>query len=387
MAGAVRNAGVTLRPVRSDGSVDWNDSNILGSTLTFSNGIYQATLYDEDYRGAILVEVRARTGFAAEGGNPATAISNRFHPMEADHFLYAVVPVYAGYNSVDNHVTPLTTVAVTRGMSFNGSIAGVPGGVGAGMYGLMSVQVGEFFGLQSVRASLPEDFAKSGGFGDDDMQSFVLAGLSQLAKDIGVNNVWDFWLGMAHDAADDGELNGSIGFVPNTGVTMPDLGQAGVLDVALRDNYLDPNNSERVIGLDNTEIDPDSRLQDVLDVLAVARGINLSTTRQYELTLRVPGTVTLPAGGTAQTHVISVDRIGGTIDFHPYGDSAGPSFVEYNWVSSAPGVVDVQDFGLITVAPGTPDGNFTLTLTVRPAIGQAFVTGPTEVHSVTVKVR
>jgi hypothetical protein len=307
--------------------------------------------------------------------------------MDIDHFLYAVVPLYDGYNSLDNHVTPLTTVAVMRGLAFDGSIAGVTGGVGAGMYGMTCRQVGEFFGNTKVRAALPSDFARSGGFGDDTVQAYVLASLSQLAKDIGVANVWDFWLGMAQDAGDDGELNGSIGFVPNTGVPMPDLGQAGLLGATLRDNYLDPNNGERVIKKDNNDIDSGSRLDELISDLDTARDINAGPTLAYDLTLRVPGTFTVAAGGFAQARVISVDQVGGSISFHPYGDSGGPSFVEYDWVSSAPGQVDVQPFGRIEVAPGTPDGDYTLTLTVRPLPGQTFVTGPTETHTVTIKVR
>ncbi len=387
MAGAVRNAGVTLRRVNSDGTVNWDDDEILGAGITFNNGIYQLAMYDEDYRGAILIEVRARTGFLAEGGNPATAVSQRFHPMDTDHFLYAVVPLYDGYNSLNNHVTPLTTVAVMRGLAFDGSIAGVTGGVGAGMFGLTCRQVGEFFGNTKVRASLPNDFARAGGFGDDAVQAYVLTALCQVAKDIGVANVWDFWLGMAQDAGDDGELNGSIGAVPNTGIPMPDLGQANLLGTALRDNYLDPNNSERVTDKDNTEIGNGTGLDNLITALDTARDINGGSTFTYELTLRVPGEVTIAPGGFAQAHVLSVDQVGGSIAFHPYGDSAAPSFVEYDWVSSAPGQVDVQPFGRIQVAPGTPDGDYTLTLTVRPLPGQTFVTGPTETRSVRIKVR
>ena len=387
IGGAVRNAGVTLRAVNSDGTVNWNDSEILGAGVTFNNGIYQLSLYDEDYRGAILVEVRARAEFKAEGGNPATAISQRVHQMEAGHFMYTVVPLYDGYSSIDNHVTPLTTAAVMRGMAFDGSIAGVMGGVGAGMFGMTCRQFGDFFGDIKVRASLPADFARSGGFGEDKRQSFVLAALSQLAKDLGVANVWDFWLGISQDAGDDGELNGSIAFVPNTGVPMPDLGQAGLLGTTLRDNYLDPGNSERVIDKDNTEIGSGTGLANLITTLDTARDINASPTYFYDLTLRVPSETVIAPGGFGQARVISVDQIGGSINFHPYGDSGGPCFVQYEWVSSVPGQVDVLPYGRIEVAPTTPNGDYELSLTVRPFAGQTFVDGPVETHTVMVKVR
>lgn len=386
VAGVVRNAAVTLRPVGSDGAVNWNDADILGAGITFSNGIYQVTLYDEDYRGAILVEVRSRTGFTSECGNPATAISQKFHAMAAGHFLYSVVPVFDGYSVVEVDVSPLTTVAVMRGLAFDGSIAGVTGGVGAGMFGLMCQQVAEFFGLDRIRGVVPRDFAKSGGFGTESLYAYVLAGLSQLAKDLGVANIWDFWLGMAQDAGDDGELNGSIGLVPNTGVTMPDLGQAGLLGNALLVNYLDPANSERVISTDSGDINPGDSLDQLITLLDSVRDIDTAV-RTYDMTLRIPAEFTIAPGNDAQTRMITLKQLGSSTEFHPFGDSAGPSFVEYFWVSSAPGMVDVQPWGRITVAPGTPNGNYSLSLTIRPAIGQTFVTGAVSNHTVIVRVR
>lgn len=387
IAGAVRHAGVTLRPVRSDGSVDWDDNSILGAGSTFDNGIYQLKLYDQSYRGPILVEVRARSGFNAEGANPATAVSNKFHPMGADHFLYSVVPMFEGLDSFDNHVTPLTTVAVTRGMAFDGSIAGVQGGVSAGMFGLVCRQVEEFFAVPRVRASLPIDFAGSGGAtGTSDLQSYVIAAMSQLAHDRGVSNVWDFWLALAQDAADDGILNGSIGFIPNTGAIMPDLSQGNLLGAALRDSYLDPNNLERVIAKNNTDILPGGLLEQQIAALDFARDINAGATREYDLTLRLPGSLTIAAGEQSQTFILNVDQLGDGTNFHPYGGSSGPGFVEYIWNSSAPGLVDVLDYGLISVAPTAPTGNYSLSLTIQPAPGQNFVTGAVLTHSITVRV-
>lgn len=385
-AGAVRNASVTLRPVFTDGSVNWDDNDILGAGISFSNGIYQLTLYDDDYRGAILVQVRARVGSTSEAGNPATAISQKFHAMGPDHFLYSVVPMFDGYSVENVHVTPLTTAAVMRGMAFDGSIAGVPGGVGAGMFGVTCRHIARFFGFNSIRARLPKDFSKSGGFGDEDIYAFVLAALSQVAKDIGVANVWDFWLGMAQDAGDDGELNGSIGFVPNTGVPMPDLSQAALIGNALLNNYLDPNNNERVIGTDSGDVSPGGSLATLISELDTARTIGNDTV-VYDTNLRIPDSFLVSSGGEEQLFIITLDQIGGSNQFEAYGDSAGPSFVEYVWTSSAPGMVDVADFGRVTVAPGTPDGNYTLSLTIRPAVGQTFVTGPQSNHSITVKVR
>ncbi len=387
IGGGVRNAGVTLRRVNSDGTVNWNDAEAIGTGTTFDNGIYQIKLADNAYRGPIFIDVRARTGASSDGGNPATATTNRFHSMGPDHFLWALVPMYDGYTSDGNHVTPLTTAAIARGMSFDGSIAGVLGGVGAGMYGLICRQTAEFFAIPRVRASQPTDFAAAGSFGTDDVQAYLLAALSQLARDIGVANVWDFWLGVAYDAMDDGALNGSIGFIPNTGVAMPDLGQAGVLGTVLHDRFLDPNNAERVIKQDNTDIPAGGALDTLIVALDQLRDINNSTTREYDMTLRVPQSVTLAAGGSAQVRAISLDQVGDSTKFHPYGDSAGPSFVEYVWLSSSPGQVDVLPYGRIEVAPAAPNGDYTLTLTIQPAAGQSFVTGATEVHSILVRVR
>lgn len=384
-AGTVRNASVTLRRVFTDGSVNWDDADILGAGISFSNGIYQLTLYDDDYRGPILVEVRARANSVTEGANPATAVSNKYHRMDSSHYLYSVVPMFDGYSVENVHVTPLTTAAVMRGMSFDGSIAGVTGGVGTGMFGLMCKQVAEFFGLNYIRARLPRDFAKSGSFGDQTLYSHVLAALAQVAKDAGVSNYWDFWLGMALDAGDDGELNGSIAFVPNTGVVMPDLSQSALIGNALM-NYLDPSNSERVISTTSNSAGPSTSLGQLVAVLDSARTMG-SGTVVYDTNLRLPGSITIGDGGEAQTFIITLDQLGSGINFEAYGDSAGPSFVEYLWSSTAPGMVDVQDYGRITVAPGTPNGNYTLNLTIRPAIGQSYVTGPQSNHTVTVKVR
>jgi hypothetical protein len=385
MAGVVRNAGVVLRPVRSDGSVDWDDANILGNGITFNNGIYQVTMNDRRYRGAILVEVRARTGFDSEGASPATAVSRKFHPMGPEHFLYTVVPAFEGYASVDNHVTPLTTVAVLRGKAFDGSVAGVQGGVSAGMFGLMARQVAEFFAIPRVRSTMPQDFAASGGLeSNDDLQAYVLAALSQIAKDLGVTNVWDFWLAMALDASDDGELNGSIGFIPNTGVLMPDLGQGNLVGRALHDGYLDPNNLERRISKNNTNMVPGGALEQLIAALDLPRDINALTTFEYNLTLRLPDSLTIAAGETYQTRIINVELLPDGVRFEPYGDSAGPGFVEYVWTT--PAGISVSDFGLISVTAGTPAGSYQVSLTIQPAAGQSFVAGETIAHEISVRV-
>jgi hypothetical protein len=385
--GAVRNAVVTLRPINDDGSIDFTEAGLLGTGFTFSNGIYQVSLRRQ-YRGPILVEIRGQNTLAvpSDVGNPATARTEKFHPMNPGHVMYSVLPHYDGYSTGDTHVTPLTTVAVMRGLSFDGSIAGVQGGVGMGMFGLMCQQVARYFGLERIRAVSPTDFALSGGLPGSKNYSYVLAALSQAAKDLGVANINDFWLGMSQDAFDDGVLNGSIGYVPNTAVPMPDLSAASLIGDALFNNYLDPNNLERIPGTDNTEVTPGSTLGQLVTHLDTARDIN-AIALDYELTVRIPDDMTLTQGDIVYTRTTVLKRLGNGTNFHPFGDSGGPGFVEFDFVSSSPANVDVQPFGRIVVNPLAPDGDYTITLNVSPRAGQTFITGPSDSYSFNVRVR
>lgn len=381
--GAVKGAFVTLRPVLADGSVDWADANALGTGITFDNGIYQVYLNNHSYRGPILVEIKGGAG--VKGANPATALTSKFHDMRSDHVFHTVVPFYDGYSVSLVDASPLTTAAVARCLAFDGSIAGVQGGISTGLFGLVCQQVAEFFGLDRIRGAVPADYAASGLFGSADYYGRVLAALSQVAFNLGVANTFDFWAGMRLDALDDGELNGSIGLVPNTPVAMPDLGGANLIGTALRDDFMDPLNLERLAGGDNTQIVAGSTLDDLINLLDTVRDVDTAV-RTYDLTVRVPGTLALPRGSVHQTRVAALDQIGTSINFHPYGDSAGPSFVEFAWVSSSPANVSVQQYGRISVDAAAPPGRYTLTLTIQPAAGQTYVTGPTQVHTVFVDV-
>jgi hypothetical protein len=197
--------------------------------------------------------------------------------------------------------------------------------------------------------------------------------------------VFDFYLGMYQDALDDGELNGSIPVVPNTPIAMPDLGSAGLVGSALLNNYMDPTNLERLAGGDNTNITPGGSVDTLITTLDTSRDID-NAVRTYDLTVRVPTGINVSKGGEYRTSIEALDQIGGSVNFHPYGDSAGPSFVEFAWVSSSPVNVSVQQYGRISVDAMAPSGNYTLTLTIQPAAGQTYVTGPTETHTVTVHV-
>jgi len=388
IAGAVRNALVILRPINLDGSVDWSDANALGQGITFSNGIYQIYVLDQSYRGPILVEIRAQNvlGVVTDGGNPATANSQKFHAMAASHVMYSVLPYFEGFSTGDTHVTPFTTFAVTRSLAFDGSIAGVQGGISTGLFGLTAQQTARFFGIGQVRAAQPADFSASGSFGTDTLQSYAITALSQLARDIGVANVWDFWLGLANDGLDDGIANGSIGFVPNTGIAMPDLTQASLIGDALLNNYMAPGNPDRLFGGDSTQLVAGSSLAQLITALNGARNIN-TVTVDYDFVFRVPDVIDTTRSATIRTSVLACQRIGASANFHPFGDSAGPSFVGFNWVSSSPANVTVQPFGRIVVSPVAPNGDYTLTLTVQPLAGQIFITGFARSYTVVVKVR
>lgn len=378
IGGSVRNALVMLRPVLADGSIDLDDGHALGVTVTFNNGIYQAIVRDKTYRGPIVVEVRGQNvaGAQSDGGNPATSRTDQYHPMQSGHVMYAVVPYWNGKNVGDVNVTPLTTCAVTRGLFF--------GGVSTGMFGMCQRQLGDFFGLGHIRTSVPDDFARSGSFGDDRMYAYVMAALSQLARNIGITNVFDFYEGMARDCLDDGDLNGSIGFVPNTGIAMPNLSAAGPLGSALFNDYLAPGNIDRVRTPDNAGIVPGSRLDVLVTFLQTARNLN-GFTCSYGLILRVEGRLDLNVGEELPTSMLAAEFLGGT-GVEAYGDSAGPGFVDFNFVSSSPANVTVLPFGRVSAPTGATPGTYTLTLTVAPAIAQTFVTGPTQVFTISVHV-
>lgn len=378
IGGAVKNALVMLRPVNDDGSIDFNDTHALGVTVTFANGIYQAIIRDKTYRGPIVVDVRGQnvSGVVSEGANPATSTTDRWHELGSGHTLYGVLPYFYGKQVGDVNVTPLTTCAVTRGLFL--------GGVSAGMFGMCSRNVGDFFGLGPIRTLVPFDFARGGSFGDNVVYSYVMAALSQVAKNIGVTNVFDFYEGMSRDCLDDGVLNGSIGFVPNTGIAMPDLSAANFLGDALNDDYLAPGNVERVRSPDNTGVTPGSDLANLIAALNSARNIN-STTYTYDLVLGVPSYVDVNVGADVDTRVFALETLGGTF-VETYGDSGGPSFVDYAFVSSSPANVTVLPFGRIAAPMGATPGTYTLTLTVSPAIAQTLVTGVTQVFTITVYV-
>lgn len=378
IGGAVRNARVMLRPVLDDGSIDFDDGHALGVTVTFKNGIYQAIVRDKAYRGPIVVEVRGQlvSGVQTDGGNPATSTTDQYHDMLSSHVMYAVVPYWNNKNAGDINVTPLTTCAVTRGLFL--------GGVSTGMFGMCQRQVGEFFGLGHIRIHTPDDFARSGSFGDDNMYAYVMATLGQVARNIGVTNVFDFYDGMARDCLDDGELNGSIGFVPNTGITMPDLSAANILGDALFDDYLAVGNIDRVRSPDNTGIAAGSELDNLVTALQAARDIH-GTTFAYDHLLNIPGRVDVEVGSEIDTNYFAADYLG-NIGVEVYGDSGGPGFVDFAFVSSSPANVTVLPFGRISAPTGATPGTYTLTLTVSPAVAQTFITGPTQVFTISVHV-
>jgi hypothetical protein len=378
IGGAVKDALVMLRPVKQDGSIDFNDGNALGVTLTFSNGIYQAYVRDKSYRGPIVVDVRGRnvSGVVSQGGNPATSATQQFHEMGTGHTMYGVLPSFEGKQVGDVNVTPLTTCAVTRGLFF--------GGVSAGMFGVCQRNVGDFFGIGHIRTFVPSEFARSGSFGDYEMYGYVMATLSQVARNIGVTNVFDFYEGMSRDCLDDGDLNGSIGFVPNTGVPMPDLSAANILGDALNDDYLAPGNVERARGPDNTGVSAGSALANLITALTAARSIG-APTYTYDLILRVPGGMDIDRGEESSTRIFAIDTIGGT-SVESYGDSGGPSFVSYAFVSSSPANVTVLPFGRVSVPLSATPGTYTLTLTVSPMLAQTLVTGLTQIFTITVHV-
>ncbi|MCC6574672.1 MAG: hypothetical protein IT462_12895 [Planctomycetes bacterium] len=378
--GVVRDALVTLRRVRDDGQIDLDDNNALGVSVSLSNGAYQVNLRDNSYRGAIVVEVRGRNinGIQSTGANPATAVSNLTHIMRDDHVLWTVAPNYEGRSIFGVQVTPLTTFAVRRGEFL--------GGVSAGMFGLCSQQTAEFFGLPRIREGVPTDFCGTVSFGNDFSYGCVMAALSQVAANAGIANVWDFYLGMAQDGRDDGILNGSIGFVPNTGVVMPNLSAANLIGQAFEDDFLAPINPERSgVAFDNTFATPGTELRILIDHLNTSRNIN-NYSRTYEHIVRVPEFIELVRGQVYPTHFLAIDQIDVPI-FEAYGDSGGPCFVDFDFTSSAPGSVDVLPFGRIAVDAGAAPGFYTLTLTVSPASAQVFVDGPTQTFTIGVQVR
>ena len=384
IGGALRNGKVALRAVKQDGSIDFSPAGLLGSTITHSDGVYQASVRDLGYRGPIVVEITGGNvnGAVTQGGNPATASSDKLHQMGSGHVLYSVLPYFDGQRASDVQVTPLTTVAVMRGLSFT---APVQGGVSAGMFGLMCRQVAGFFALERIRGDVPIDFAITGSVGFAENYGYVLAALSQVALDIGVQNVFDFHLGMALDARDDGVLNGSIGPIPGTAIAMPDLSQAGLVGNALRNNFLAPLNPERLVGPENTVIQPGDRLDTLTTALDAARDINAST-EAYDLAARVPEYLELSPGQEVRTRIFALENIGNG-DFHPYGDSGGPSFVDYAFISSSPIDIDVQPLGRIVVDPAAPPGLYNIALTISPAGGQTMLTGPVLSYSIVVRVR
>ncbi len=378
--GVFKRGMVTLRPVREDGSIERDDGKNLGVSISLDNGGYQVNLRNANYRGPVVVEVRGgqAEGVLTTGGNPATGLSNPAHVMGQDHVMYGVAPNFEGQSIFNVHVTPLTTFAVTRGEFF--------GGVSAGMFGLMCRQTADFFGLRGVRQGLPVDFTGTFAFGTDFRYGCVLAALSQVAANAGVANIFDFYQGMAEDGRDDGMLNGSIGFVPNTGVTMPDLSAPDIIGAAFAGNFLAPGNLERKVGFNNTAITPGSELEQIVTILNSARNIN-SFSYPYNYVVRVPDTVELWPGQQVATRVLAIEHVDPPVSFEAYGDSGGPSFVDFSFVSSSPSNVSVQPFGRIVAAPGAVPGFYTLTLTVSPGALQTFVSGPTKEFTITVRVR
>ncbi|MDC1142619.1 hypothetical protein OAU50_05975 [Planctomycetota bacterium] len=389
IAGVVAQANVTLRPINLDGTVDWDDNNALGQGISDNNGIYTVYVSDTSYRGPILVEVSGKqTGSViTEGANPATADSNPHHHMTASHKLFSVLPYFDAVTVEDVHVSVFTTLAVARALSFDGSVASVTGGISSGLFGMSCQQVAEFFGITRVRKQITRDFANSGlAFTFNELNGWANTALSQVAKDSGVTNVFDFYLGAYNDMLDDGELNASIVTVPNTGIPMPNLSSASLIGNALLNNFMDPLNTERVTGGDNTTIATGGDLDALITTLNTTRDIN-TVVRAFDLILRVQTLVQLNVGDEVRASIIAVDQIGSSQDVHVYGDSGGPGFVDFVWTSSSPADVSVNAFGRIVVAPTAAFGTYTLQLAISPKAGQTFVTGSTFNETITVVVQ
>ena len=166
---------------------------------------------------------------------------------------------------------------------------------------------------------------------------------------------------------------------------MPDLSAAGLIGGALFNNFMDPVNLDRRVGIANTSVVPGSALDTLITLLDSARDIN-SVTRAYAHVVRIPGAIELAPGQSRRTWILTLESVSGS-DYHPYGDSSGPSFTEFVWVSSSPADVDVQPYGTITANALATPGTYTLALTVRPALGQTLLTGPTRNYNVTVRVK
>jgi hypothetical protein len=103
------------------------------------------------------------------------------------------------------------------------------------------------------------------------------------------------------------------------------------------------------------------------------------------LILRVPGGMDIDRGEESSTRIFAIDTIGGT-SVESYGDSGGPSFVSYAFVSSSPANVTVLPFGRVSVPLSATPGTYTLTLTVSPMLAQTLVTGLTQIFTITVHV-
>ena len=358
-AGPVRAGRVSLYPVSPTGTIQDGDEDTLGNGMSsVVSGEFSATLR-RAYRGPVIVSVR-RTELGGTPTSYADAARASTTPNAAfgddDELLGYVLDFPNASDAVV--VSPLTTLAVERAIWL--------GGISSGNLSIAARQVGGFFGMTSARETVPDDLRErsASSQGANMAQNLALAAISQLALDAHVasGNVWH---ALRLDIRDDGELNGSIGYIPGSAVRLSNLGAADYIgSVLLEEEYLAIHNAENLSGYDLRKATEGSKLRETLDFLNGARALADVTLAIAESTLVRP-VLRLKPGERASLGVRAFDHQGS--GYCLVFASDGPSVLDVSAISNDLTVATIVDEFWVSVPEAAEIGSVaTVTVRVRP---------------------
>jgi hypothetical protein len=363
--GPVSDARIVFHPVDTLGAVNWADDAALGNGITPSvEGEFRVTV-SKPHTGALVVSLLPfmNSGQPARYTDPAHGKSDgRPEFGEGDELLGYVLDFPNSRTAVV--VSPFTTLTVERAIHM--------GGASSGNLSVAARQVGAFFGMFEARRTPGNNLLQS-EFSNKNRQAedMAIAVVSQVAADAGVTQ-GQLWAGMRLDVRDDGELNGSSGFVPGSAVPEPDFTQAGFLGRTLEDPFLLQTNPQNESVYTVLNAPPGSSIRAQIDLLDTARLFADTSVTLTDASIE-NDTYAIAAGATRSLGLRGFEKIGD--QYHLVVSSDGPTVANLTVTSANPAVCGLTADGRLSVPAGVAAGSET-EITVRLRADGAFVTGP-----------
>lgn len=363
--GFVTFGRVLLHPIDDLGVADVSEAAVLGNGVSVitqevnsnrpPSSRFSATVR-RPYEGAILVRVVPNSALTevAQIAHPALGRTSPRVEFGAGEELWGYCPGFPS-NGDAVVVSPLTTMAVARAMWL--------GGLSTGNLSLASRQVGLFFGVSHTRRTVGNNltgasFSVAGAIHED----LVMAAISQLAAEAGVSPL-AVLRGLVMDVRDDGDLNGSSGLIPGSGMLLPSLGQPGYVGARLIENgWLRAGNSENLSGY--LAARDFSSVQEAIAFLDTARSLDDYPQELVDVTQAFTS-VTLAPGGSTRLGLRGFTIVDSLL--YAVAGSDGPGVWLRNATSSAPGVAGVGADGVIRVSALASAGqSAVISVRIRP---------------------